>query len=135
MGALPESPAMNAPERRVKALRGAITAQANDAQSIVEATSELMRTIMERNALTADEMISCIFSATEDLDAEFPAVAARALGLSRVPLMCMREVPVPGSLPRVIRTMVHYYADEDHVPRHVYLGEARALRADLESAQ
>ncbi len=49
--------------------------------------------------------------------------------------MCMREVPVPGSLPRVIRTMVHYYADEDHVPRHVYLGEARVLRADLKSAQ
>jgi chorismate mutase len=62
-------------------------------------------------------------------------VAARALGLSRVPLLCAREVPVPGSLPRVIRVMVHYYASEDHDPRHVYLGEARVLRTDLESAQ
>ena len=74
-------------------------------------------------------MVSCIFTLTDDLDAEFPAVAARALGLSRVPLLCAREVPVPGSLPRVIRVMVHYYAPEDHEPRHVYLGEARVLRA------
>lgn len=126
---------MNAPERRVKALRGAITAQANDAQSIVEATSELMRTIMERNALTADEMISCIFSATEDLDAEFPAVAARRLGLEQVPLLCTREIPVPGSLERVIRVLIHYHAPVAEEPRHVYLGEARVLREDLQAAQ
>ena len=80
-------------------------------------------------------MVSCIFTLTNDLDAEFPAVAARALGLSRVPLMCAREVPVPGSLPRVIRTLLHYYAAEDHVPKHVYLGAAKVLRADLDSAQ
>ena len=66
---------------------------------------------------------------------EFPAVAARNLGLNRVPLLCSREIPVPGALPRVIRVMVHYYASEDHEPRHVYLGEARGLRTDLESAQ
>jgi chorismate mutase len=72
---------------------------------------------------------------TEDLNAEFPAVAARNIGLNQVPLMCAREVPVPGSLPQVIRTLVHYYADAEHVPRHVYLGETRVLRADLESAQ
>jgi chorismate mutase len=80
-------------------------------------------------------MVSCIFTLTDDLDAEFPAVAARRLGLNAVPLLCAREVPVPGSLPQVIRTLLHYYAPEDHRPRHVYLGEARALRADLESAQ
>jgi chorismate mutase len=62
-------------------------------------------------------------------------VAARNIGLNKVPLMCAREVPVPGSLPRVIRALVHYYAAEDHQPRHVYLGEARGLRTDLESAQ
>ena len=74
-------------------------------------------------------MVSCIFTLTDDLDAEFPAVAARALGLDRVPLLCAREVPVPGSLPRVIRVLVHYYAPEDHVPRHVYLRRrARAAR-------
>ncbi|HEY6396953.1 MAG TPA: chorismate mutase, partial [Solirubrobacteraceae bacterium] len=83
----------------------------------------------------SETIVSCIFTLTEDLDAEFPAVAARNLGLSRVPLLCAREVPVPGSLPRVIRALVHYYAPEDHSPQHVYLGEARTLRADLEAAQ
>jgi chorismate mutase len=121
--------------QRLFALRGANSVERNDAESILSATSELIRELMSRNGLMPESMVSCLFTLTEDLDAEFPAVAARALGLSRVPLMCMREVPVPGSLPRVIRTMVHYYADEDHVPRHVYLGEARILRADLESAQ
>jgi chorismate mutase len=121
--------------QRLFALRGATTVERNDADSILSATAELIRELMARNRLTAESMVSCLFTMTDDLDAEFPAVAARALGLNRVPLMCMREIAVPGSLPRVIRTMVHYYADEDHVPRHVYLGEARVLRADLESAQ
>jgi chorismate mutase len=120
---------------RLYALRGATTVTANDRAAILAATDELMRELMERNALEADAMVSCIFTLTDDLDAEFPAVAARNLGLSRVPLLCTREVPVPGSLPRVIRVLVHYYASEDHQPRHVYLGEARVLRADLESAQ
>lgn len=121
--------------QRLFALRGANSVERNDAESILSATGELIHELMARNSLVPESMVSCLFTLTEDLDAEFPAVAARALGLSRVPLMCMREVPVPGSLPRVIRTMVHYYADEDHVPRHVYLGEARVLRADLDSAQ
>jgi chorismate mutase len=120
---------------RLFALRGANTVPANEAEAILGATDELMRELMERNALEPDAMVSCIFTLTDDLDAEFPAVAARALGLSRVPLLCAREVPVPGSLPRVIRVMVHYYAPDGHEPRHVYLGEARVLRADLESAQ
>jgi chorismate mutase len=120
---------------RLFALRGAHTVPANEADAILGATDELMRELMERNALEPDAMVSCIFTLTDDLDAEFPAVAARALGLSRVPLLCAREVPVPGSLPRVIRVMVHYYAPDGHEPRHVYLGEARVLRADLESAQ
>lgn len=121
--------------QKVFALRGANSVERNDAESILAATDELLRELMSRNALTSEAMVSVIFTVTEDLDAEFPAVAARQLGLSQVPLMCMREIPVPGSLPRVIRTMVHYYADEDHVARHVYLREARALRADLDSAQ
>jgi chorismate mutase len=120
---------------RLFALRGANTVTANAPDAILGATDELMRELMVRNELGADAMVSCIFTLTDDLDAEFPAVAARALGLSRVPLLCAREVPVPGSLPRVIRVMVHYYAADDHEPRHVYLGEARVLRADLESAQ
>ncbi|HWF33777.1 MAG TPA: chorismate mutase [Solirubrobacteraceae bacterium] len=120
---------------RLYALRGANSVEANEADAILGATDELMRELMERNALGAEAMVSCIFTLTDDLDAEFPAVAARRLGLDQVPLLCTREVPVPGSMPKVIRVLVHYYGAEDHEPRHVYLGEARALRLDLESAQ
>ncbi|HET9719722.1 MAG TPA: chorismate mutase [Solirubrobacteraceae bacterium] len=121
--------------QRLFALRGANSVERNDADSILSATDELMRELMSRNQLEPAAMVSCIFTLTGDLDAEFPAVAARRLGLDRVPLLCAREVPVPGSLPQVIRTLVHYYAEEGHEPRHVYLGAARVLRADLESAQ
>jgi chorismate mutase len=120
---------------RLFALRGANSAAANEAGAILAATDELMRELMERNGLTPEAMVSCIFTLTDDLNAEFPAVAARRLGLDQVPLLCAREVPVPGSLPRVIRVLVHYYAAEGHRARHVYLGDARALRVDLESAQ
>jgi chorismate mutase len=120
---------------RLFALRGANSVPANEADAILAATDELMRELMGRNDLRTDAMVSCIFTLTEDLNAEFPAVAARRLGLDRVPLLCAREIPVPGSLPSVIRVLMHYYADEDHQPRHVYLGRAQALRADLESAQ
>jgi chorismate mutase len=120
---------------RLYALRGANSVTANEADAILKATDELMRELMSRNELTPEQLVSCIFTLTDDLDAEFPAVAARRLGLHNVPLLCAREVPVPGAMPRVIRTLVHYYADDDHTARHVYLGEARALRADLESAQ
>jgi chorismate mutase len=120
---------------RLFALRGANSAERNDADAILSATDELMRELMERNSLAAEAMVSCIFTLTDDLDAEFPAVAARRLGLDRVPLLCAREVPVPGALPSVIRVLVHYYAGEDHQPRHVYLGAAQKLRRDLESAQ
>jgi chorismate mutase len=120
---------------RLFALRGANSVAHNEAGAILDATDRLMRALLERNELGPDTMVSCIFTLTDDLDAEFPAVAARRLGLDRVPLLCAREVPVPGSMPRVIRVLVHYYAPEDHEPQHVYLGEARALRSDLESAQ
>ena len=120
---------------RLYALRGANSVERTDSEAILAATDELMRELMARNELAPAAMVSAIFTLTEDLDAQFPAVAARALGLSRVPLMCAREIPVPGSLPRVVRTLLHYYAPEDHEPRHVYLREAKVLRADLESAQ
>ncbi len=120
---------------RLFALRGANSVESNQAEAILSATGELMRELMTRNELGAAAMVSCIFTLTDDLDAEFPAVAARRIGLDRVPLLCAREVPVPGSLPRVIRVLVHYYAEETHQPRHVYLGQAKALRSDLESAQ
>jgi chorismate mutase len=120
---------------RLHALRGAISVERNDAESIAAATRELMSELMRRNSIDPDQMVSCIFSATDDLDAEFPAAAARDLGLNRVPLLCTREIDVPGALPRVIRVLLHYYADDGHKAQHVYLGEARGLREDLESAQ
>jgi chorismate mutase len=120
---------------KLRALRGAITVEANEADAILSATEELVRAVMERNALEPDQMVSCIFTCTDDLDAEFPAVAARKLGLSAVPLLCAREVSVPGALPRVIRLMLHCYADPDSEPRHVYLREAESLRRDLQGAQ
>ena len=120
---------------RLHALRGATTVDRNDPDAILGATEWLLREIMKRNELVPQDVVSCIFTLTDDLDAEFPAVAARNIGFSGVPLLCAREIPVPDSLPRVIRILMHYYADEEHEPRHVYLGEARRLRLDLEGAQ
>jgi len=107
----------------------------NDADAIVDATEELVHEVMERNELAAENMVSCIFTCTDDLDAEFPALAARRLGLDGVPLLCAREIGVPGALPRVIRLLVHCYAEPATPARHVYLREAVALRRDLEGAQ
>src|SRR5215218_2087569 len=120
---------------RLIALRGATTVHHNEAEPILAATEELMDELLARNALEAPDLVSCIFTLTEDLDAEFPAVAARRMGLSRVPLLCARELPVPGSLPRVIRVLLHCYPPVGVDPQHVYLGEARQLRLDLEGAQ
>ncbi len=120
---------------RLRALRGAITVEHNDAEAIVTATEELLREVMSRNGLEPEDMVSCLFTCTADLDAEFPAVAARNLGLSAVPLLCTREIDVPGSLPRTIRLMLHCYADAAAPAQHVYLREAVVLRRDLEGAQ
>jgi chorismate mutase len=122
-------------EERLFAVRGAAQAEANEAGAIVAATEELMRELLGRNDLEPESLVSCLFTTTEDLDAEFPAVAARNLGLDAVPLICCREIPVPGSMPRVIRAMVHYYAPACHVPSHAYLGATRDLRSDLHAAQ
>jgi chorismate mutase len=121
--------------QRLFALRGAISVDDNSEPAILAGTRALVEAIMERNGLGPDQMVSCLFSATTDLNAQFPAVAARDLGLSRVPLLCTQEIDVPGALPRVIRVLLHYYAPVGHAPQHVYLGEARSLRVDLEAAQ
>jgi chorismate mutase len=124
-----------AEQLKVAALRGATQAETNTSESIIAATAKLMRELMTMNELEPDRMISAIFTTTEDLDAEFPAVAARQIGLSEVPLMCAREIPVPGAMPRVIRVMVHCSVPVSQPARHVYLGETRSLRADLNAAQ
>jgi chorismate mutase len=123
------------PRQRLFAVRGATQAEANEAEAILSATEALMRELIERNGLEPADMVSCLFTTTEDLDAEFPAVAARNLGLDGVPLLCCREIPVPGSMPRVIRVMLHFYGPAGHEPVHVYAGEAQKLRADLHAAQ
>jgi chorismate mutase len=123
------------PEERLFAVRGAVQAEANEAAAIVEATETLVRDILDRNELDPETLVSCLFTTTEDLNAEFPAVAARNLGLNGVPLICAREIDVPGAMPRVIRAMVHYYAPVGHSPSHVYLGATQELRTDLHAAQ
>jgi chorismate mutase len=125
----------DAVQQRLWAVRGATQADRNDSESILAATEELMRELLERNSLDPERIVSCIFTSTDDLDAEFPAVAARKVGLDRVPLLCAREINVPGAMERVIRVMVQYYGDPGHQPAHAYMGAARALRSDLHSAQ
>jgi chorismate mutase len=122
-------------EQRLFAVRGAVQADANEAEPILSATSELMSELLGRNSLEAAQIVSCIFTTTEDLDAEFPAVAARNLGLDTVPLLCCREIPVPGAMERVIRVLVHFYGPSDEAPAHTYLGATQALRSDLHAAQ
>ena len=121
---------------RLYALRGAVTVTANDGEAILEATEELLRELLRRNSLDAEGLVSCLFTLTDDLDAEFPAVAARRIGLAGVPLLCAREIPVPGAMPHVIRVLIHCYLPQDaEGPQHVYLRDAQALRLDLTGAQ
>jgi chorismate mutase len=120
---------------KLRALRGAITVEKNEENAILDATEELVRELMERNSVTQDDMVSCIFTCTPDLNAQFPAVAARRLGLNAVPLMCACEMDVPNAMPRVIRMMLHCYADPATEARHVYLRDAVELRRDLHAAQ
>ena len=117
------------------ALRGATTVKANEADQIIAATEELLVEVLKRNDLTPAALVSCIFTTTADLNAQFPAVAARNIGLNAVPLLCASEIDVPGSLPLAIRIMLHYYAPADHTPKHVYLRDAVTLRTDLTAAQ
>ena len=127
--------ALMSDEQRLWAVRGAVKAESNDVEAILAATETLMRELMARNELGPEQMVSCLFTTTDDLNAEFPAVAARRVGLEAVPLLCTRELDVPGAMRSVIRVLVHYYAPADHVPAHTYLGEAQELRSDLTAAQ
>jgi chorismate mutase len=116
----------------VKAIRGAVQVDANDRAAILEATTELVTEVMTRNGLVTDDVISVVFTATPDLTAEFPALAARKIGFQDVPLLCAAEIGVPGALPRVVRLLMHV---ETTLPRtalqHVYLRGAAVLRLDI----
>ncbi|MEU5865857.1 MULTISPECIES: chorismate mutase [unclassified Nonomuraea] len=116
----------------VRAIRGAIQLDADDRDSIIQGTTELVQALMERNSLTTDDVISVLFTATPDLTAEFPALAARKLGFHDVPLICCTEIDVPGALPRVVRLMAHVETDRPRAEmQHVYLRGAVALRQDI----
>lgn len=121
---------------RVRAIRGATTVDQNDRAAILQATGELLGAIMGANALDTDHIISAIFTVTADLDAAFPAEAARDIGWHQVPLLCTREIDVPGSLRLCVRVMVHVETtrSRDRI-QHVYLREAVRLRPDLSSPQ
>ncbi|GII02543.1 chorismate mutase [Planobispora takensis] len=116
----------------VRAIRGAIQVETNDRDAILSGVTELVSEVMTRNALTTDDVISVIFTATPDLTAEFPALAARKLGFHDVPLICASEIDVPGALPRVVRLMAHVETDKSRQEiQHVYLRGAVALRVDI----
>ena len=115
-----------------RGIRGAICTETNRADAILTATRTLLERIVVANDLLADEVASAIFTATPDLDAAYPARAARELGWTQVPLLCMQEMSVADSLPRCIRVLIHWNTDRaaDQI-RHIYLGRARTLRPDL----
>ena len=116
---------------RLRALRGATSVDTDSSEAIAVRTAELLKTILERNSIVVDDIVSVVFTATPDLRADFPAVAARGLGLSRTPLLCCQEIPVADALPRCVRVLMHVYMPAGHASRHVYLHEARQLRLDL----
>jgi len=118
---------------RMRAARGAIVVAADDAAVVLAATERLLRELLVRNAIADEDLVSILFTATEDLRAVFPAEAARRIGLGRVPLLCAREIPVEGSMPRVVRVLVHFHSEVglDEVV-HVYLDGAESLRDDLD---
>jgi chorismate mutase len=116
----------------VRAIRGAVQVEADERSAILEGTTELVSEVMARNDLTTDDVISVLFTATPDLTAEFPALAARKLGFHEVPLICANEIPVPGAMPRVVRLMAHVETSRSRSDiQHVYLRGAAALRLDI----
>jgi chorismate mutase len=116
----------------VRAVRGAIQVDENSREAVLDGASELVQAVMARNHIVPDDLISILFTATPDLTAEFPAYAARQLGLTDVPLMCASEIAVPGALPRTLRLLAHVETDlVRNEIRHPYLRGAAALRTDL----
>ena len=116
----------------VRAIRGATTVDADTVEDITERVVALLGQILERNGLEEDDIISILFTATEDIVSTFPATAARSIGLGAVPLICARELAVTGSVPRCIRVMLHVETERPRAEiHHVYLEGARGLRDDL----
>jgi chorismate mutase len=116
----------------IKALRGAVQLTADDRQEMLEAVKDLLEQMMQKNGLAVSDLISVFFTSTPDLVSEFPAVAARELGMGEIPLMCSVEINVPGALPRVVRVMMHANsALTTSEIKHIYIRGAEVLRRDL----
>jgi len=115
-----------------RGIRGAISVEVNETSAIISATRELLERIVVVNDLSVEDITSVIFTATPDLDAVYPARAARDMGWVNTPLLCMQEMAIAGSLSRCVRVLVHWNTNlsPDRI-QHVYLGRARALRPDL----
>ena len=121
----------------VRGIRGATTVDADEAGQVLSATGELLEAILSVNQLEDfDEVVSAIFTTTSDLSSTFPAEAARELGMHQLPLLCASEIPVPGSMPRCIRVLLHVNTTKPQSEIvHVYLRDAQRLRPDVMSAQ
>jgi chorismate mutase len=116
----------------VRAARGAIRVSEDTADHVLSATARLLTAMIERNAVAPDDIVSVFFTATPDLRSAFPAEAARRLGLGRVPLMCAQEIPVAGSMARVVRALMPFHTDHAQADVvHPYLDGAESLRDDL----
>lgn len=116
----------------VRAVRGATQVDADDRDEVLAATTELLTEVLRRNALHTSDLISVVFTATPDLRSEFPAYAARQMGITDVPLLCAAEIDVPGAMPRVLRLLAHVETRLSRSElRHVYLRGAAQLRTDL----
>ena len=116
----------------VRAVRGAIQVDEDDRAQVLDATTELLHAVLERNGITPDDIISVLFTATPDLTSEFPAYAARQMGFVDVPLLCASEIAVAGAMPRVLRVLAHVETDRPRAEiKHAFLRGAAALRRDL----
>jgi len=113
----------------MRGLRGATQIEANTVEAMEEAVVEMCKEIERRNAIAPSDIVWAIFTVTHDIDADFPARAARVAGWGAVPMICSQEIPVPGSLPRCVRVLLH--VDGDGARNHVYLRGAQVLRPDL----
>lgn len=119
-------------EKTVRAARGAIRVDKDMAQDVLSATERLLSAMLERNAVAGDDIVSAFFTVTQDLRSVFPAEAARRMGLGSVPLLCAQEIPVAGSMPRVVRILMQFHTDRAQAAvAHVYLDGAESLRDDL----
>jgi chorismate mutase len=120
---------------RVRGARGAIVVPSDEADDVLSSTQRLLQTMLEQNEVEREDLVSILFTATDDLRSTFPAEAARRMGMGVVPLLCAREIPVEGAMPSVVRVLMHFHSERGLAEVvHVYLDGAEALRDDLDGS-